>query len=176
MTALLPANLKQASGLLKVPPNYHFLCRGHGGMCFKMDLRSDSHSHPAHLSLSASLAILSSLLLSSCFFLFNGSHMSGNRLWHRGDDLRSSHAGSPRVRSQCSAYSTQSWLCANPPVQTAPTPDARSLRYWGGNYCDVFFGSLQIQILFKYFYPQNRTTKNSYNWHFENISLTPVGL
>lgn len=83
------------------------------------------------VSLSASLAILSSLLLSSCFFLFNGSHMSGKGLWHRGDDLRSGHAGLPGVRSQCSAYSTQSRLRANPPVQTAPSPAAWSLCYWG---------------------------------------------
>lgn len=101
-------------------------------MCFKMDLRSDSHSHSARLSLSASLAILSSLLLSSCFFLFNGSHMSEKGLWHRGDDLHSGHAGSPRVRSQCSAYSTQSQFCANPPVQTAPSTAAWSLCYWEG--------------------------------------------
>lgn len=40
----------------------------------------------------------------------------------------------------------------------------------------ICFCSLQIQILFKCFYPRNRTTKNSYNCQFENISLTPVGL
>lgn len=130
------------------------------------------------VSLSASLAILSSLLLSSCFFLFNGSHMSGKGLWHRGDDLRSGHAGSPGVRSQCSAYSTQSRLRANPPVQTTPSPAAWSLCYWGKKktICDVCFCSLQTQILFKCFYPRKRTTKNGYNCQFENISLTPVGL
>lgn len=42
--------------------------------------------------------------------------------------------------------------------------------------CDVCFCSLQTQILLKCFYPRKRTTKNSYNCQFENISLTPVGL
>lgn len=125
MTAWLPASLKEPSGLLKVPPNYHPPCRGHGGMCFKMDLRCDSHSHSPRLSLSLSLSPF--FLLSSCSFLFNGSHMSGKGLWHRGDHVLSGRAGSPGVRSQCSAYSTQSRLCASPPVQTAPSPAA-----WGG--------------------------------------------
>lgn len=122
-----------------------------------------------------SLAILSSLLLSSCFSLFNGSHMSGKGLWHRGEDLRSGRAGSPGVRSQLSAYSTQSGLCANPPVQTAPSPATWSLCNGRATLMCVF-GSLQIQILFKCFYPRNRNAKNSYNCQFENISPTPSGL
>lgn len=112
MTAWLPARLKGPSGLLKVPPNYHLPGRGHGGMCFKMDLRCDSHSHSARLSLSLSPFFL----LSSCSFLFNGSHMSGKGPWRRGNHVRSARAASPGVRSQCSAHSTRSRLCAGPPV------------------------------------------------------------
>lgn len=93
-------------------------------------------------SLSASLTILSSLRLSSCFFLLNGSHMSGKGLWPHGDDLREGHAGSPGVGSQRSAYSTQSGLCANPPVQTTPSPAAWSLcNRWGKTLWCVYFAA-----------------------------------
>lgn len=93
-------------------------------MCFKMDLRSDSHSHSARLSFSP-------FFPPDCFHPASFSLMAHTCQergpWHRGDDARSGPAGSPGVRSQCPAYSTQAPLSANPPVQTAPPTGARPL-------------------------------------------------
>lgn len=56
------------------------------------------------------------------FSAFNGLHMSAKWPWHRCDKVKClsapSHAVPPRVRSQCSAYSTQPQPSVNPPVQT----------------------------------------------------------
>ena len=56
------------------------------------------------------------------FSTFNGLHMSAKWPWHHCDKVKCpsalAHAVLPRVRSQCSAYSTQPQPSANPPVQT----------------------------------------------------------
>lgn len=90
-----------------------------------------SLTYSLHLSFSfCFLAILAPLLLSFSllsfpqvsFSAFNGLHMSAKWPWHHCDKVKCpsapAHAVLPRVRSQCSAYSTQSQPSANPPVQT----------------------------------------------------------
>lgn len=63
-----------------------------------------------------------SFLLQVSFSLSNGLHMSAKWPWHCCDKVKCpgapSHAVPSRVRSQCSAYSTQPQPSANPPVQT----------------------------------------------------------
>ena len=71
----------------------------------------------------APLLLSASLLPQVSCSLFNGLHMSAKWPWHCCDKVKCpgalSHAVPPRVRSQCSAYSTQPrGLSANPPVQT----------------------------------------------------------
>lgn len=111
------------------------------------------------------LAILSSFLLSFSFFLqvsfslSNGLHVSAKWPWHCDDKVKcpraQGHAVSPRVRSQCSAYSTQSQLSANPPVQTTLSgspfisrsagPVVIEKKLW---VSDAHFSSLGGQISF----------------------------
>lgn len=76
MTGLFffPANLKEPFRLLKVLPNYRFLSLGHSGMRFKMDYVPTlalvaSIFFIVRLLFKKTTTILSSLLLSVCFFL-----------------------------------------------------------------------------------------------------------
>lgn len=178
MTAWLPASLKGPSGLLKAPPNYHLPCRGHGGMCFKMDLRCDSHSHSARLSLSLSLPRLSLspfFLLSSCSFLSNGSHMSGKGLWHRGDHVRSGRAASPPGSDRNVLLTVHSPDCvpahlSKPHHHQQPGPGDTGGR--GGG----------VSAASRCRYCSNASTfeteppETSSNCQSEDLSLAPVGL
>lgn len=163
MTAWLPASLKEPSGLLKVPPNYHPPCRGHGGMCFKMDLRCDSHSHSPRLSLSLSL---------SPFF-------------HPAPFCLMAHTcqekGCGTAATTCSRAVPVLPGSDHNVLLTVHSPDCVPAHLCkphhhqqpggGGGFC-----SLQIQILFTCFYLRNRTTRNSSNCQSEDLSLAPVGL
>lgn len=66
---------------------------------------------PLFLAILSPFIAFHSFLLQVSFSLFNGLHMSAKRPWHRCDTVKcpsaQSHAVPPRVRSQCSAYSTQ---------------------------------------------------------------------
>lgn len=106
--------LKTPLGSEKVLPNYRFLSKGQSGMRFKMD-------YPPTLTLVASILLFLPSL--SCFHSHSWCLMAYTcQQSGHGTAVTKcvqARAGSPRVRSHCSAYSTQS--NSLPPHLSKPT-------------------------------------------------------